>query len=291
MPRPRRCAALAVLVALSGCLTVADLDRLAPAPGPVSPASPVLPPRTEQSEHLVYDVLFLGVPIGRLVLETEHGALGSRIEIRGGTHPWVDLVQEVRGWARSTEVVDEATRFDFEVALSGGLHERSISFGRPVLVSGRGPGLPPVRGLPVAALAPIDPLRMLPILRDAADDMEAIDSEIVIGARVRCYRATRLGRASVEVAAGTFVDAIHWRIEDRPVVTLVPEMEVGEPERAVELYFSADARHLPVLLTRELLLGSVRVALREVARSRPVTAAGAGSRPAARVAGSPAPVR
>jgi len=253
----------------SACASpTAPLDALPPTPAALA-AEPVLPLAEvpPAGERLVYDVALAGLPIGRAAFSTRDDGGSTRLEVEGGTNAVVDLIYSVRGVARSRlDRAGDSKSFYLWMDEDGKTSERVLAFGALPCLSYR-----PWNDEPwVAALTqyqrPRDPLSLLMELRRLEPASEPRDFEVAMTLRSYCYRARYLGRTDVRVDAGEFAEALLWRVEVRPYRELGETIDVGPMVGFYDVAISADARRLPLRVTREFGFGQVALELDEIAR-------------------------
>ncbi len=227
------------------------------------PCPPADVPRT--GELLTYGIRVAGLPVGGATLSTRSDAESTRVELTGETNRLVDVFYDVRGVARTR--LDAAGRprsFYLRVDEDGKANERSLAFHEvPCLYYH-----PWNEEAWVAELTqfktPRDPLSLLCELRRLAPTTEPCDFEVAMTLRSFCYRARFLGRDDVSVGAGDFGGALLWRVEVRPYRELGETVDVGPMVGFYDVAVSADARRLPLRVTREFGFGSFALELEEV---------------------------
>ena len=238
---------------------------------PPTPAAPLA------DEHLDYSIALAGLPVGRASFSTR--VCGGEVEMvaEGGTNSVVDLLYPVKGLARSRLDESGASRtFFLTVDENGKQNERALSYLSTPCLFYR----PWNEEAWVAVLAqfraPIDPLALLLRLRRLDPDSQPHDFEVAMTMRSFCYRARCVDRCRVEVPAGDFADAWIWRIEVRPYEQLSARPDdsgqVGAILGFYEVAISADARRLPLELTREFGFGEVQLKLRSFDTSPAIAA-------------------
>jgi uncharacterized protein DUF3108 len=238
---------------------------------PPPPAGPVA------DEKLAYSIALSGLPVGSASFSTR--VQGGEVEMvaEGGTNSVVDLLYPVKGLARSRLDESGASRtFFLSVDENGKANERALSYLATPCLFYR----PWNEEAWVAVLAqfraPIDPLALLLKLRRLDPDSQPHDFEVAMTMRSFCYRARCVDRCKVEVPAGDFADAWIWRIEVRPYEQLSSrpddEGQVGAILGFYEVAISADARRLPLQLTREFGFGEVQLKLRSFETSPAIAA-------------------
>ena len=214
-------------------------------------------------ERLEYGVELAGLPIGAAALSTSLAADGWRIALEGGTNAIVDWFCAVRGAATTHQHPDGRARsFELWVDEDGEKSIRNLAYDEVPTLWYR----PSEEVSWVAELTqyhrPSDPLSLLQQLRALAPATDAVDFEVAMTLRSFCYRVRWLGRADLEVGAGRFERALMWRVEVRPYETLGERAAAGPMVGFYEIAISADARRLPLRVTREFGFGPVALELR-----------------------------
>jgi hypothetical protein len=246
-------------------------DAEPPTPAALA-AEPALAPATlpAPGEELTFAIDLAGLPVGTATLVTslDHGAL--RLDAEGGTNAVVDFFYAVRGVARARlDPTGRSRSFYLRMEEDGKQSERMLAFG----------DFPRLTYMPwnddswVASLTqyrePRDPLSLLMEVRKLEPTAEPRDFEVAMTLRSFCYRARYLGRANASVDAGTFPDAMQWRVEVRPYRELGETTEVGPIVGFYDVVVSADSRRLPLRLAREFGFGQVALELESAGVSRP----------------------
>ena len=272
------CAA-ALVALLPGC---ASLFRGGRAPeGELPYDAAIYPPPTPAApladEHLDYSIALAGLPVGSANFTTRVDGAEVEMVAEGGTNAVVDVLYPVRGVARARLDGDGASRsFFLSVDENGKSSERALTYHAVPCLYYRPWNDDPWVAVLAQFRAPIDPLALLLKLRRLDPDSEPHDFEVAMTMRSFCYRARCVERRTVAVPAGDFADAWIWRVEVRPYEQLSAKQEVPEQVGAIlgfyEVAISADARRLPLELTREFGFGEVTLKLRAVATPAAVAA-------------------
>jgi len=251
-------------------LTAADLKAAAPLPC--------------AGERLAYGITLAGLPVGSAEFFTERVDGGWQLQLVGATNALVDWFCAVRGVACSNVGDDgRATSFALWIDEDGERSARSLAYDEIPTLWFREDGAESWHAELTQYARPRDPLSLLQELRRLAPSADARDFEVAMTLRSFCYRARFLGRADVDTGAGDFERALLWRVEVRPYDAL-DELR-AEPGAIVGFYevaISADARRLPVKVTRAFGFGEVSLELTRAG----VDEAGPAVLTAARVAGA-----
>jgi hypothetical protein len=213
-------------------------------------------------EQLTYGIALAGLPVGTATLTTRTEGESTRLEIEGGTNPVVGFFYAVRGVARARLDAEGRSRFLYLwIDEDGKRSERALAYRELPFLTYR----PWNAESWVASLtqyrAPRDPLSLLMEVRRLEPSTEPHDFEVAMTLRSFCYRARYLGRADVDVDAGRFEDALLWRVEVRPYLELGETTDVGAIVGFYDLALSADARRLPLRVSREFGFGQIALEL------------------------------
>ena len=252
-------------------LTAADLKAAAPLPC--------------EGERLAYGITLAGLPVGSAEFFTERVEGGWQLQLVGATNALVDLFCEVRGVACSNVDDDgRATSFALWIDEDGERSARSLAYDEIPTLWFREDGSESWRAELTQYARPRDPLSLLQELRSLAPSADARDYEVAMTLRSFCYRARFLGRDDVDTGAGDFERALLWRVEVRPYEAL--DEQRAEPGAIVGFYevaISADARRLPIKVTRAFGFGEVALELTRAAVDEPAPAVLTAARAAAAV--------
>jgi hypothetical protein len=266
-----RAAALAAVTLLPACLSLHNggrgLEGEPPYDASLFPTPPAAAPVAD--ERLAYSIALAGLPVGSANFTTRVD--GSEVEMvaEGGTNSVLDVLYPVRGVARARLDCSGASRtFFLSVDENGKSSERALTYHTVPCLYYRPWNDDPWVAVLAQFRSPIDPLGLLMKLRRLDPDALPHDFEVAMTMRSFCYRARCVERRAVAVPAGDFADAWIWRVEVRPYDQLSAKEGVPEQVGAIlgfyEVAISADARRLPLELTRAFGFGEVTLKLRSV---------------------------
>ncbi len=264
--RHRRFGSLAVVPLLVACASADGRAPSATAPAAILEEVRPLPvaalPRS--GERLEFGVALAGLPIGNASLVTQLDGDAWRVEVTGGTNRLIDWIYAVRGKASARiDPGGQSRSFYLWIDEDGDESERSLKYdGTPCLYYRTRDQESWVATL-TQYVEPRDPLSLLQELRTLAPSAEPRDFEVAMTLRSFCYRVHFLGREEVAVGAGTFADALLWRIEVRPYLELGATRDVGPIVGFYEVAISADEHRLPLRIVREFGFGQVALELRQ----------------------------
>lgn len=237
-------------------------------PAREAPPLPLAQPAGD--EQLDYSVRLAGLPVGSARLATRCAADGMRLELAGATNAVVDWFCAVRGGAAARLRPDGRARsFELWVEEDGERSERRLSFDEVPTLQYWPAGHSSWMSELTLYRQPRDPLALLHELRSLAPDDAPRDYEVAMTLQSFCYRVRSLGRADVGVAAGSFPQALLWRIEVRPYTEHAGRLEAGPLIGFYEVALSADERRLPLRVTREFGFGQVALELARWRASEP----------------------
>jgi len=241
-------------------LTAADLKAAAPLPC--------------EGERLAYGIKLAGLPVGSAEFFTERVTGGWQLQLVGATNSLVDFFCAVRGVACANLGDDlRATSFALWIDEDGERSARSLAYDEIPTLWFREDGAESWHAELTQYARPRDPLSLLQELRRLTPTADARDFEVAMTLRSFCYRARFLGRDDVGTGAGDFERALLWRVEVRPYEAL--DEQRAEPGGIVGFYevaISADARRLPIKVTRSFGFGEVALELTRAGVDEPPSA-------------------
>jgi hypothetical protein len=241
-----------------------------------APARAAVPDFTPLNLTAHYTVAWNGIPIGRINMTASEDALGYRMVVDTKTHGLAALFNDVRSVTQAEGHKEGASyiprRYDIRPQGNDDIRHTTVTYDAQGQIATRerapaeDPSWRPVVPL-VDADAATDPITASFAARGKLHDAMAQNNrEMTLktydGARLAEMHFTVVSPARVEVM-GEYVDAINTIVARQPIAGYTPKeikkYKKGDP--TIHLYFSADAKFIPLRATVDTVCGELSATL------------------------------